>query len=238
MCNVQKNTNDPKQSRLMLTRLFGGFLLATTLMTSCFAAADIRSTANDFSDNPFIAIGVNPVTRVVTGYVSALRIVPGRTDVCKFVLRGALTASGKVLLSVKDAVLENQNEGALDGKEFAILTARQDTIQIDLLNALAPGDCDWILGWAGGPNISANSKGYSLSVDARSKADWIGVVVIRNKRAFFHNAPDSATVRKAFLVSGDVAYVIAEKTGWYHVRYTHALKETVGWIKVSDTIQF
>lgn len=37
--------------------------------------------------NPFVAVGVNPATHVVTGYVAALLTAPGKTEACKFVFR-------------------------------------------------------------------------------------------------------------------------------------------------------
>ena len=152
--------------------------------------------------------------------------------------RSASPTNGKVFLSVKDALQPSQDNLRLQGKVFATLTAANDVIRIDLPDALLPADCDWVLDWVAGPHISTKPGAYVISFDARPKADWIGVVAIRSKRAFFHDVPDIAAVRKAFLVAGDVAYVTEELPGWYRVRFTHALKNTVGWIKVSDTIQF
>ena len=50
--------------------------------------AQARSAANEVFNNPFVAVGINPATGVVTGYVSALYTAPGRTEVCKFVFGG------------------------------------------------------------------------------------------------------------------------------------------------------
>lgn len=84
-----------------------GMMMAAAFTWPCHAASDVRSAKNDyFIDNPFIAIGVNPTTHVLTGYFSVLRTAPGRTDECKFVFRGVIVPDRKVRLSIKDAVLE------------------------------------------------------------------------------------------------------------------------------------
>lgn len=185
-----------------------------------------------------MALGVNPATQLVTGYFSVLLTAPGRMDECKFVFRGSLAREGVVRVSIKDAVMENQRGPAPKGAAFATLMATKDVIKIDLPRSLAPGDCDWVLESVGGANITTDERGFNLSLNTGPKADWIGVATIHSKRTFFHQTPDASTVRKAFLVAGDVAYVMEEKPGWYRVKFTHASKETVGWIKVSDTIQF
>lgn len=49
-------------------------------------AANLEQSAqNEIFGNPFIVTGFNPQTNMLTGYVSALRTSPGRTDECKFV---------------------------------------------------------------------------------------------------------------------------------------------------------
>lgn len=214
-------------------------VMATALALPWTAASDVRSAKNDyFIDNPFIAIGVNPTTHVLTGYFSVVRIAPGRTDECKFVFRGAIVLDRKVRLSIKDAVLDNQNDVQQHPTEFATLTATNDAVHIDLPKSLAPGDCDWLLGWVGGPEILESEGGFDLAVHATPTQEWIGVAAIRSKRAFFHATPDEGTVRKAFVVAGNVVYVLEEKPGWFRVKFTHAARETTGWIKVADTVQF
>lgn len=220
----------------MIVRL-AVLVIATALALPCAAALDVQSAKNDFIDNPFIAIGVNPTTHVLTGYFSVLRTAPGRTDECKFVFRGVIAPDRTVRLSIKDAVLGNQTNLRQHSTEFAKLTATADAVHIDLPKSLAPGDCDWLVGWAGGPEIMEREGSFRLAVHTTSSHEWIGVAAIRVKRAFFHTAPDEGAVRKAFVVAGNVVYVLEEKPGWYRVKFTHAAKETVGWIRASDTFQ-
>lgn len=223
--------------RPMIAR-FAGMMTAIALAWPCQAASDVRSAKNDyFIDNPFIAIGVNQATHVLTGYFSVLRTAPGRTDECKFVFRGMIAPDRKIRLSIKDAVLENQNDVPQHPTEFATLTATDEAVHIDLPKSLALGDCDWLLGWVGGPEILEREGGFDLTVHTKPGQGWIGVAAIRSRRAFFHATPDEGTVRKAFVVAGNVVYVLEEKPGWYRVKFTHAAKETVGWIRASDTLQ-
>lgn len=186
-----------------------------------------------------MAVGFNPATGIVTGYLSALYSAPGRADACKFVFRGALTASGTARLSIKDVVPENENGPAstMEG-EFALLTTAKGKLRIDLPVSLAPGDCDWIIGMMEGPRVSTNGRTFVVTADTGPASDWVAVATIAAKRAFFHDAPDIRSIRKSFLVAGDVTDVTEEKPGWYRVRFTHAEKQTTGWIKISDTFQF
>lgn len=215
-----------------------GIALAAVFASPCLGAPAIHSAGNAFSDNPFIAIGVNPATHVVTGYVAALLTAPGRTNACKFVFRGPVMPDGQARLSIRDAVPGSAADRARPGAGSTVLTATGATIRLDLPKPLAPGDCEWVLDSVGVPHIATTATGWRLTVDGTANADWTGVVAIRSRRAFFHDGPDAATVRKAFLVAGDVAYVMEEKGSWYRVRFTHAARETAGWIKASDTVQF
>lgn len=218
-------------------RLLAG-IVAGALTASCLAAPDLRSGSNAYFDNPYMAVGVNPATKVVTGYVMARYSAPGRADGCKFVFRGNLAPDGKVRVAVKDAMPANPGASAPAGKEAAVLTAAKGSLQLDLPASQAPGDCAWILDMAAGEHLASEGRRFKLSVEPGPEHDWIGVAVVRSKRAFFHDAPDDKTVRKAFLVPGDMVYVMEERPGWYLAKFTHAKKETAGWIKAADTIQF
>jgi len=70
-----------------------------------------------------------------------------------------------------------------------------------------------------------------------SSGKWISVFAIGSKRAPFYQTTEESSVRKAFLVQGDLVYVYDEKPGWYYVKYEGGNKTTVGWIKKSDTVQ-
>ena len=213
-------------------------LLAGALAVPGSAMAQARSAANEVFDNPFLAIGVNPASGIVTGYLSALYTAPGRTEVCKFVFHGHMTPAGTAKLAIQDAVSDNDNWPPSAGRAFTLLTSAKGKLRIDLPAALAPGECEWIIGMLAGPNVAPVKDAYVVTVDTGPPGDWIAVATIAVKRAFFHDAPDANRVRKAYLVAGDVAYVLEERPGWYRVRYTHAKRESTGWIRRADTFQW
>ncbi|QBE65945.1 hypothetical protein [Pseudoduganella lutea] len=237
MSNWPKNTKNSRVNKLRQFSL-SAIIMATAFASSCTAAPNVISASSPFSENPFIAVGVNPTTKVVTGYFSALLTSPGKTDECKFAFHGKMASDGKVRVTVRDAVPANIGEKNTVQNDFAVLISTKGSIGIELPVSMAPGDCDWVLESVGAPRITNSGNRYIMSVDTGPAGDWIGVITVRSKRAFFHNSPNDSTVRKAFLVAGDVAYVTEERNGWYHVKYTHGKKETAGWMKVSDTIQF
>jgi len=68
---------------------------------------------------------------------------------------------------------------------------------------------------------------------------WRGVRVVAAKKAYFHDTPDAAARRKAYVVEGDALRVYETQPGWVQVRYTTYGKrneeiETEGWIKAGD----
>jgi hypothetical protein len=68
--------------------------------------------------------------------------------------------------------------------------------------------------------------------------NWRAVNIVNTKRAYFYNEPFTSAKGKAFLVAGDVLYIYDENPEWYYVKFQGDKKDTVGWIKKSDTIQF
>lgn len=192
---------------------------------------------NELFDNPFIAVGINPQTNTLSGYVSVTNPAPGKIDRCGFSFAGK--AGHNTAVSVKNAV-KNDAGDSIDST--AASTASIDfaagKIMLTITASALPGDCDWILPFIGGAHIVKSGKNYTLSVNAGIKGDWTGVGVIASKRAYFHDNADAASVKKSFLVAGDVMYVYQEKPDWLYVKFEGAKKETAGWIKKSDTVRF
>lgn len=197
-----------------------------------------HSGQSELSGKPFLALGVHPLTRQVTGYIAALRTAPGRTDECKFLFRGTPGADGKVRLAIKDVATGTTSPPATAAGAPAILSAAGSAVRIELPSTLAPGDCDWILGFLDGTGVRTAEDRFILSVDIGHKEDWIAVALVRARRAYFHDMPDARTVRKGFVVAGDLVHVLEEKPGWYRVRYGDGARETSGWIRAVDTVQF
>ena len=140
---------------------------------------------------------------------------------------------------VKNAV-SNTMAGIVEPQKSSqaelILNSAQNKLVIK--KQALPGDCDWILPFIGEEKISHDKEVFSIAIDSGILGEWLAVSVIQSKRAFFHKEPDETTVGKAFLVAGDLVYVFEEKAGWYYVKYKMRKKETVGWIRKDDTVQF
>lgn len=197
-----------------------------------------QSSRNEIFENPFVVVGFNPKTNILTGYVVALRTTPGKTDECKFIFMGERKKSPMSVL-VKNAV-SSPLAGIVEPQENSRGELTLDSMQNKLLikKQALPGDCEWILSFIGEEKIPYDKNVFSISIDGGIPGDWLAVSVIQSKRAFFHKEPDETTVSKAFLVGGDLVYVFEEKAGWYYVKYKMRKKETVGWIRKIDTVQF
>ena len=193
------------------------------------------SGKNDIWENPFIAYGFNPKTNVVTGYLAALRISPGRTDECKLVFSGNYAKSN--ILSIKylseargNSKFRKSNSSATferGGSEF-FLRFRKDSLG---------GDCEWILPFVGEPRVRETTNEVEVSLGKPNRGEWVGVSVIKSTKAKFYSSPDNSTNAKAFLVEGDIIYVYKEQADWYFVEFDGKKKKTIGWIKKTDTVQ-
>jgi hypothetical protein len=99
------------------------------------------------------------------------------------------------------------------------------------------GGCDWILPFISEPRVKENADRIAIDFGKLSFGDWIGVFAIKSERARFHRAPDESSVQNAFLVQGDLIYVYQETQDWYFIKYSGGKRDTIGWIKKSDTVQ-
>lgn len=207
-------------------------LLATSscVVFTAFAGELDYSAKSDFSDNPFLAYGYNPKTQVISGYLAAFRTAPGRTDECKLVFKGR---GGRFSVKYSEEIWESGSE---NGSGVSI-TMGKDESYLRFDRTSMGGDCDWILPFKAGKRVHATVDEVFVSVNVPVSGDWIGVYVINSKRAHFHSEPNDASLRKAYLVQGDVVYVYDEQPDWYFVRYDNGKRTTSGWIKKADTVQ-
>jgi len=215
--------------------LFAGAVVTSFALPA--NALDIeKSGQNEIFDNPFIATGFNPQTRTLTGYVIGLRTEPGRTDECKFVFSGKVEKSGAMPLVLKSVPGSTGSSEPTTAKGELLLSPKQAQLVVD--PKALPGECEWILPNIGEPKVVQNGKKISLPIANSETGAWIAVNAIAAKRAYFHKSPDAASAGKAFLVAGDMVYVLEEKADWLSVKYHGGKKDTVGWIRKADTMQF
>lgn len=219
--------------KLLLPIFFAPFL-------HLFAYADsaIRSSRTDIIDNPFVIIAKNPSHKIITGYVAALRTSPGRTDECKFIFRGQLANNEMADLLIADASISGltaDSQGAFSNGTFM---RRGEINTLAVNQAGIPGDCAWILGFIGEPTVIEKGSRFEILFNPEEVGTWLGVNVVRTKRAYFHDQPRAESKGKAFLVKGDIVYIYDERSDWFYVKYQRGKKETIGWIRKSDTVQF
>lgn len=85
------------------------------------------------------------------------------------------------------------------------------------------------------PNVDVSEFDFDFSVN--TNGDWKSVTAVQSKRAYFYSSPDEGKKEKSYVVRGDLLYVYDELPIWYYVKFKAGKKETVGWIKRSETIQ-
>lgn len=129
-------------------------------------------------------------------------------------------------------------EERYSGASKAAIVLGPNGAQISIANTSLFGNCDWVLAYSGEPAVRHQGKALHVAVPTRDPGDWTGVYVIKTARAYFHKTPDDAQRQRAFLVSGDTVYVHDETPGWYLASFPGRTKQTRGWIKKSDTVQF
>lgn len=212
------------------------FILALVVSTRSLAAANEAHTSGrtESGDNPFIAYGVNPKTQVLTGYLVGLRTAPRKTDVCKIVFSGRLTSPDVFMAKYLSEVDGFEKNGSIS---TAVVQSNNGHLQMKMKKDQMGGDCEWILPFINQPRVKESGEEVEVSFGKLLSGGWIGVFTIRSERAPFYQTTEESSVRKAFLVQGDLVYVYDEKPGWYYVKYEGRNKTTVGWIKKSDIVQ-
>lgn len=216
-------------------RNLGGWIVFLLAWCACGLtfAADLRNSARtDIWEDPFLAYGYNPKTKVITGYLEAFRTAPGRTDACKLVFRGN---ADRLTVKYRERTWVPGSDSKF-GSGVSIKRERGELFLKFSKESLG-GDCDWIIPFNVGQRVIDTADEVSVTMTAPRVGNWIGVFAISAKLAKFHSRPDSASVRNAHLVEGDVIYVYEERPDWYFVQFEEGKRKTVGWIKKSDTVQ-
>lgn len=213
---------------------YAGLSLSVELASSVWEGVGEGAHGN----SGVLIIALNKETGVLTGYYEANDTTGRGTNECKMYFSGeANDSSLEVSISDADkrsfAVKSSFFKGRIlfrkeGGRNFAVLYPKEKS-----------WSCEWM--YDGLPSYLP-PKNFSLRDGLKfgfvRNDDFIAVGVVKANRANFYAAPDELTIRKAFLVAGDFIYVFAEKHDWYYVRFQGKKKETMGWIKKTDTIQF
>jgi hypothetical protein len=214
------------------------WLAFCTVPVSNSIAHDLNvSGQNEIFDNPFVVTGFNKTSGVVTGSISATRTAPGETNECRIVFSGERRSPG--VLKVR--YFEVDAEGGLANVskiDQATVIQEVSGLKIKFNKKKIVGECDWRLAYVNAPSVEQQGSELNVLVPKLKIGDWIGIHTIKSRRANFHKKAGGADVEKAFLVTGDTIYVYEEQPNWYYVKFQGRKKQTAGWIKKADTVQF
>lgn len=214
------------------------WLAFCTVPVSNLIAHDLNlSGKNEIFDNPFIVTGFNKDSGVVTGSISATRTAPGETNECRILFSGDRRSPDVLKVRYFEFGAE---EGVENFSKIDQATVIQEVsgLKIKFNKKKIVGECDWILTYVNSPFIEQQSSELTVFVPKLKVGDWLGIYTIKSRRANFHKMAGGADVEKAFLAAGDTIYVYEEQPGWYYVKFQGRKKQTVGWIKKADTVQF
>lgn len=215
-------------------------LFIVVVVTQCLGnavyAQDLkRSGKNDSWDNPFVSYGYNPTTKIITGYLAALRTAPGRTDACKLVFTNSVERADVFSVTYIRKSGTFSRPAPIHRRVF--LVDEGDNRYLKFPKKELEGDCDWILPFVVEMDVSENNDYVLVAIEAQNFGKWISVYAISADRAQVYNLPDSKSVQNAFVLKGDVVYVYEEKPDWYYVKYDEGKRKIEGWIKKADTLQ-
>lgn len=221
-----------------MKKSFKLFFLALFSATSIVAADDLSvSGKNEIFENPFVATGFNKSNNILTGSISVSRTAPGETNECRILFSGAPKISNALKIRYFEL---NTADGFQESSESdrAILVRDGASFKIKFDKTKLEGGCEWILSYIGAPSVIEKGNDLFLEVPQRKAGDWVSVHTIKAKRAYFYKNPEVVNAEKAFLVSGDTIYVYEERPDWFYVKFQGRKKQTVGWIRKKDTVQF
>ncbi|MCC2971635.1 hypothetical protein [Massilia sp. IC2-476] len=157
--------------------------LSIAILISCtgaqaFASGFPGSAKGDFLDNPFLAYGFNPTTKVISGYLVALRTAPGRTDECKMAFKGSANE-----LSVKYLAGTWVREDAPQSDQRTSIKIERNEPVLKFHTESLGGECDWILPFVLASPEREIGDEFVVSMNVQNSGDWIGVYVISTKKA-------------------------------------------------------
>ena len=191
-------------------------------------------------DNGTLIIGVNKSTNKLTGYYETSNTTEDGTNECQIFFSGTIDQKN----NLTDLIMSDAHKGFLGLKSEIfkgklVLQKNGGVFRAVLYPQEKSWSCAWL--YDGLPSYMP-PKDFNLRDGLKFEfirnENHIATNVVRANRAYFHSESNDSTASKAFLVAGDLIYVYDEKPGWYYVKYQGRKKETVGWIKKSDTIQF
>jgi hypothetical protein len=222
----------------LISKIVVAWSIAFAFTPMAHSENNVNSSRTEIFDNPFFVIAENPQTKLITGYLAALRTAPDRTDACKVFFQGVDGGKGTINISLQDAEPTANMEGiGFLRVNSGLLRREKENYVVSIKTSDVPGNCDWILEFLGEPSVVKRENYLDISIEAKKSGDWTAVRVAKSKRAYFHTTPDIKTKSKSFVIAGDLLYVYKENVDWYFVKYDGAKKQTSGWIRKEDILE-
>lgn len=188
----------------------GLYLLLLSGLSACDAAA--RNAAFESGNYEGLLLAVSSDGQL-TGRFEERAGLDGRIT-CSYALKG--TANGSKASA-------NINDGA--GHLGVVSLAWTDKVIAFRLEGGGKFKCAPALGeW-----------GSEWTLEQVQKLNWVEIRRIRSDRAYFHDAPTAAKVRRAFVVKNDVVGVVKSDGAWLSIEYLGDRGVSRGWIAESDT---
>lgn len=187
------------------------------LFLTCSIGLSAQIKSGIYEDG--LKLAYNPSNTLVTGFYEQYTGLDETTGNAKFSCIFYITG--------------NYKSGEVSIETFYPLEEKEDLIQgklrIDSANSVSiklnddHGGC-----WNVWPFKYEFSK-FSLE-EAKS---WIEIRYVNSGKAFFYRDMDEESIRKAYLVSGDIVYVDKVEGTWGHCTY-YGKAVTTGWVKLAS----
>jgi len=170
-------------------------------------------------------LAVDPASGAISGYIHANWIGNGTAAAPQFTCDIAFAAAGG-----EQKIIAWSPGGAITAgaaKIGGVIGFKADGLTLTLRSR--PSGCQYLVG-----------DDASFDQDLSARHDWRAVRVVRSARvfcsarAYFYDAPDQKTRRKAFAVKDDGVGVLSIEQNWAEVEFIGDERTTRGWMKTGD----
>ena len=191
--------------------------IAICLLSSLAAADEVKPVSGAYDA---LLLAVDPASGAISGYVRADTIGTGTGAAPQFTCRFAFAGTAG---EQKIVAWWPGGDQIVDGatKIGGVISFKADSLTVTLQDR--PGGCQYLMG-----------EDNRFEQDLSARHDWRAVRVIRSARAYFYDAPDEKTRRKAFAVENDGVGVLRIEQDWAEVEFVGDERTTRGWMKIGD----
>jgi hypothetical protein len=163
-----------------------------------------------------LKIAYNPMSKLITGFYEKYYGYdesgnPNHKYSCILYLKGIYNDTVSDIVSYQSL---NNGTKKISGK-----IRISDSLHISIILNEEP-DCF---------NVAIFSQSY-VPFEITNKTNWLEIRYIDNEKSFFYKDQNAESIRKAYLLKGDIFYVDKIENDWVHGRY-YGKSITEGWLK-------